>query len=88
MLTWSADYLAYSADPPSHFGVITFNNGGRFITDFTDVEPGELEVGKPVRMAFCIKSRDNLRGFTRYFWKAIPERQNASARSASEATAA
>lgn len=70
VLTWSADYLTYTADPPSHYGMITFANGGRFMTDFTDVNVGDIDVGMDVRMVFRIKSIDSLRGFVRYFWKA------------------
>ncbi len=72
VLTWSADYLAYTADPPSHYGMIAFEEGGRFMTDFTDVAAGEVEVGLPVYMVFRIKSVDSRRGFVRYFWKAAP----------------
>ncbi len=74
VLTWSADYLTYTPDPPSHYGMISFDDGGRFMTDFTDVNVGEIEVGMPVRMVFRIKSIDHLRGFVRYFWKAVPAR--------------
>ncbi|MBX3707301.1 MAG: hypothetical protein KF911_11790 [Pseudomonadales bacterium] len=74
ILTWSADYLTYTADPPSHYGMITFTNGGRFMTDFTDVKVGDIEVGMAVRMMFRIKSVDSIRGFVRYFWKAVPVR--------------
>ncbi|MFP6836732.1 MAG: 3-oxoacyl-[acyl-carrier-protein] synthase III C-terminal domain-containing protein, partial [Pseudomonadales bacterium] len=74
ILTWSADYLTYTADPPSHYGMITFANGGRFMTDFTDVNVGDIEVGMDVRMMFRIKSIDHSRGFVRYFWKAVPVR--------------
>lgn len=74
VLTWSADYLTYTPAPPAHYGMITFTNGGRFMTDFTDVEPGEVEVGVDVRMAFRIKSVDHQRKFVRYFWKAVPVR--------------
>jgi 3-hydroxy-3-methylglutaryl CoA synthase len=74
VLTWSADYLTYTPDPPSHYGMITFANGGRFMTDFTDVNVGEVEVGMDVRMMFRVKSRDSNRGFVRYFWKAVPVR--------------
>lgn len=74
VLTWSADYLTWIPNPPSHYGMITFDNGGRFMTDFSDVDPGELEVGMQVRMMFRIKSVDSLRGFVRYFWKAVPVR--------------
>lgn len=79
ILTWSADYLTYTADPPSHYGMITFDNGGRLMTDFTDVVVGEIEVGMCVRMVFRIKSSDHLRGFVRYFWKAVPVRDAAVA---------
>ena len=44
------------------------------MTDFTDVDVGELDVGTPVKMMFRIKSSDRLRGFVRYFWKAVPQR--------------
>ncbi len=72
ILTWSADHLAYTPDPPSHYGMISFDRGGRFMTDFTDVAVGEIEVGMPVRLVFRIKSVDAVRGFVRYFWKATP----------------
>jgi 3-hydroxy-3-methylglutaryl CoA synthase len=78
VLTWSADYLTYTADPPSHYGMITFDNGGRFMTDFTDVDLGEVEVGMAVRMMFRVKSYDHQRGFVRYFWKAVPVRIGAA----------
>jgi len=78
ILTWSADYLTYTADPPSHYGMITFANGGRFMTDFTDVNVGDIEVGMDVRMMFRIKSMDHTRGFVRYFWKAVPVRAAAN----------
>lgn len=74
VLTWSADYLTYTADPPSHYGMITFDEGGRFMTDFTDVNVGDVEVGMAVHLVFRIKSIDHQRGFVRYFWKAVPAR--------------
>ena len=72
--SWSADYLAFTPNPPSHYGMIDFENGGRLMTDFTDVEVGEVEVGMPVEMRFRIKSVDRARGLPRYFWKAVPVR--------------
>ena len=72
--SWSADYLAFTPNPPSHYGMIDFENGGRLMTDFTDVEVGEIEVGMPVEMRFRIKSLDRPRGLPRYFWKAVPLR--------------
>lgn len=70
--TWTADYLTFSLDPPGHYGMVEFEGGGRFMADFADVEPGKVEVGTPVTMAFRIKSFDERRGFRRYFWKAVP----------------
>jgi uncharacterized OB-fold protein len=72
--SWSADYLTYTIDPPSHYGMIVFDKGGRFMTDFTDVQVGEIDVGMSVRMVFRIKGFDERRNFVRYFWKAVPVR--------------
>jgi 3-hydroxy-3-methylglutaryl CoA synthase len=74
VLTWSADYLTYAMSPPNHYGMITFEGGGRIFMDITDVEPGDVDSGVPVRMAFRVKEKDDRRGFTRYFWKAVPVR--------------
>jgi 3-hydroxy-3-methylglutaryl CoA synthase len=72
VLSWSADFLTYSMDPPNHYGMITFAEGGRFMSDITDVEQGQIDTGTKVRMSFRVKDRDEKRGFVRYFWKAVP----------------
>ena len=72
ILSWSADYLTYSQDPPSHYGMVTFEEGGRFLSDITDVDIGTIDSGTKVRMTFRIKDFDDRRGFRRYFWKAVP----------------
>ena len=72
VLSWSADFLTYSMDPPNHYGMITFAEGGRLMADITDVEQGQVDSGMKVRMAFRIKDFDERRGFRRYFWKAVP----------------
>ena len=72
VLSWSADFLTYSMDPPSHYGMITFAEGGRLMADITDVEQGQVDTGTRVRMALRIKDFDPKRGFVRYFWKAVP----------------
>jgi 3-hydroxy-3-methylglutaryl CoA synthase len=74
VLTYSADYLTYSMSPPNHYGMIAFDEGGRIFMDITDVEPGEIDAATPVRLAFRVKEWDEARGFTRYFWKAVPLR--------------
>ena len=70
--SWTADNLTYAMDPPQHFGMITFEEGGRLMADFTDVDVGEVEVGGDMRMMFRIKAHDEKRGFNKYFWKAAP----------------
>lgn len=72
ILTFSADYLTYTADPPLHYGMVQFEGGGRFLANFTDVDVGQVKVGQPMRMMFRIKDFDDVRGFRRYFWKAAP----------------
>lgn len=74
VLTWSADHLTYTPSPPNHYGQIDFEGGGRIFMDITDVDPGDVDTGTPVRMAFRVKDWDERRGFTRYFWKAVPVR--------------
>jgi len=72
VLSWSADFLTYSLSPPNHYGMITFADGGRFMSDITDVEQGQIDSGTKVKMVFRVKDRDDKRGFVRYFWKAVP----------------
>ncbi len=72
VMTFSADYLTYTADPPLHYGMVQFEGGGRFLANFTDVDVGKVAVGQPMRMMFRVKDYDNNRGFRRYFWKAAP----------------
>ena len=71
--SWTADNLTYAVEPPQHFGMVVFEEGGRLMSDITDVDVGGVEVGMPMRMMFRVKEFDNQRGFTRYFWKAAPD---------------
>ncbi len=72
IMSWSADWLTYAADPPAHYGMVQFDEGGRFVADITDHDPGNVEVGMAVKMVFRLKHFDQQRGFKRYFWKAAP----------------
>lgn len=72
IMSYTADNLTYSADPPACYGMVQFDVGGRIMIDFTDVTPDEIDVGKKMDMVFRIKDVDPQRGFTRYFWKATP----------------
>ncbi|HXM30639.1 MAG TPA: 3-oxoacyl-[acyl-carrier-protein] synthase III C-terminal domain-containing protein [Xanthobacteraceae bacterium] len=73
--SYTADRLTYSPDPPACYGMIQFEQGGRVMIDFTDVDAGDLAVGQRMRMMFRIKDIDQQRGFRRYFWKAAPARE-------------
>jgi len=72
IMSYTADNLTYSADPPACYGMVQFDAGGRIMIDFTDVTPDEIDVGKKMDMVFRIKDFDTQRNFTRYFWKATP----------------
>lgn len=72
IVTYTADYLSYSPDPPVFYGAIDFDGGGRLVAEFADCTAADVEVGRAMRMVFRIKSFDALRDFTRYFWKAVP----------------
>jgi hydroxymethylglutaryl-CoA synthase len=78
ILTYTADALTYSPEPPLYYGAVEFEGGGRMTVEFADVEADDVAVAAPVRMMFRIKARDTLRGFTKYFWKAVPEYSTAA----------
>ncbi len=70
--TFTGDLLAVSVDPPAVYGMIQFEGGGRFMADFSDCTHEDVFVGQPVTMALRKRYTDAERGFTGYFWKAIP----------------
>lgn len=73
VMSFTADSLVYSPDPPGYYGMITFPEGGRFMADFTDSDKEQVKVGTKMRMTFRIRDNDTMRGgFKRYFWKAAP----------------
>ncbi len=72
VLSYTADVLTYSPDPPAYYGMIDFEGGGRMVAEFADIEDGDVDVGSQMRMVFRIKAFDELRGFRKYFWKATP----------------
>jgi len=43
------------------------------MVDFTDCGLDDVEVGVPMKLSFRKKYYDQNRGFTGYFWKAVPE---------------
>lgn len=76
IVSFTADRLAHTPDPPGCYGLIDFEGGGRMLCEFADVAAADLEVGKRMRMAFRIKAVDERRDFIRYFWKAVPHKED------------
>lgn len=74
IVTYTADSLTFSPDPPTYYGTIDFEGGGRLVAEFAEVTAEEVEVGAQMRMVFRIKAQDEHRHFTKYFWKAVPVR--------------
>ncbi len=70
--SFTGDLLSVSVDPPAVYGMIQFDGGGRLYADFTDCELGDVRVGQPVTLSFRKRYTDKERGFTGYFWKAVP----------------
>ena len=75
--TFTGDLLAVSVDPPAIYGMVQFEGGGRFMADFTDCELSDCKVGRPVKMVFRRRFTDDERGFSGYFWKAVPQHKAA-----------
>jgi len=73
LMTFTADSLQYSPSPPVYYGMVDFEGGGRIIAEFADIF-AEPEVGADMQMVFRIKAIDEVREFTKYFWKAAPAR--------------
>ena len=70
--TVSADWLQYYPAPPLYVGLVQFEAGARVLMEIVDVPAAGIEVGAPLHFAFRLKAHDELRHYSRYFWKAIP----------------
>ena len=72
ILTWTADRLACSPRPPLYYGMVQFDEGGRVLMEFADVDEQCLDAGTPVRMVFRRHRATARHGHPGYFWKATP----------------
>lgn len=70
--SFTADYLAFSWDPPQLYGMIDFEGGGRIFLDFTDCKAKDVTVGMTVETTFRRKYADPNRGYYGYYWKVKP----------------
>ena len=71
--TWTADRLTFDWNPPAYFGMVQFDGGGKIMMDFTEVEEGKIDTGSRVSVHFRVRQFDSVRGFRKYFWKAVVE---------------
>jgi 3-hydroxy-3-methylglutaryl CoA synthase len=70
--TVSADWLQYYPAPPLYVGLVQFEAGARALMEIVDVPAAGIDVGAPLNFAFRLKAHDELRHYSRYFWKAVP----------------
>jgi len=80
--SFTGDMLAVSIEPPAVYGLVEFEGGGRYFADFTDCELEKVRVGQPVKLSFRVKYVDRERGFTGYYWKAVPQNGGEAAEAA------
>jgi 3-hydroxy-3-methylglutaryl CoA synthase/uncharacterized OB-fold protein len=71
LATLTADQLVFSPHPPSCYGLVDFEGGGRLMMDVTDPHASALGVGDPVRFVFRVHDAEPGTGYVRYFWKAV-----------------
>ncbi len=75
LFTYTADNLSFSFNPPSIYGMLDFEGGGRNWFDLTDCELNSVKVGMQLEMSLRRKFTDEQRGSHFYFWKATPPRE-------------
>ena len=72
VMTLTSDWLSYYPSPPLFGGFVQFDNGARLQMEMVDMPAEGVELGTPLAMVFRIKEQDRVRGYSRYFWKAVP----------------
>jgi 3-hydroxy-3-methylglutaryl CoA synthase len=73
--SFTGDNLAASLNPPAIYGQVVFEQGGKYMFDFTDCDLESLSTGMGVEMSFRRKYRDQKRDIAGYFWKAVPVKE-------------
>ena len=74
LFSYTSDSLAFSPSPPEMYGIVQFDEGGRYNFNLTDCELDALKIDMPMEMTFRRKFVDYVRGIHGYFWKAMPPR--------------
>jgi len=75
IVSYTGDMLNAALDPPSLYGKVQFEGGGRHTIDFTDCTIDELSTGKTMALSFRRKFHDNIRDIIGYYWKAVPAKE-------------
>ena len=70
--SFTGDNLAASMNPPQIYGNLFIEGGCKIMMNFTDCDLDSIKVGMPLRFTFRIKHIDQRRDIVRYFWKAVP----------------
>lgn len=76
IVSYTGDMLAASANPPTAYGAVEFEGGGRNYFELTDCDLADLSPGCKVSMSFRRKYKDRKRDISGYFWKAIPVKED------------
>jgi len=76
IVSYTGDMLAASQNPPTAYGAIEFEGGGKNYFEFTDCDLSDLSVGTKVTMSFRRKYKDKKRDVSGYFWKATPVKED------------
>jgi hydroxymethylglutaryl-CoA synthase len=74
--SFTGDMLAASLSPPTIYGEVMFEGGGKYMMDFTDCDMDDLSPGTPVSVSFRRKYYDAKRDISGYFWKAVPVKED------------
>jgi len=75
IVSYTGDMLAASQNPPTAYGAIEFEGGGKNYFEFTDCDLSDLSVGTKVTMSLRRKYKDKKRDVSGYFWKATPVKE-------------
>jgi hydroxymethylglutaryl-CoA synthase len=75
IVSFTGDMLSPSLNPPAVYGQVEFEGGGKYLFDLTDCDLKDVKTGMSVVMSFRRKYRDEKRGISGYFWKAVPKKE-------------
>jgi uncharacterized OB-fold protein len=72
LVTFTADYMTPTPDPPVVLSVVNVDGGGRLFVTMTDKDENELKIGMPLEFTF--RKLFSMDGIHNYFWKSMPMR--------------